>query len=75
MGEKILHDDLEDPDELVNVAEKHPEVVERLSKAIDEWIDALMQESGREVYPYAEQEAKVKASEAALKKMKGSLGT
>jgi len=74
VGRKILCDNLEDPDELVNVAEKHPGVVERLSNAIDEWIDALMEEAGREVYPYAEQEAKVKASEAALKKMKGSLG-
>jgi arylsulfatase A-like enzyme len=74
VGRKILYDNLEDPDELVNVAKKHPEVVARLSKAIDEWIDALMEEAGREVYPYAEQEAKVKASEAALKKMRDSLG-
>ena len=70
VGGKALYDDLEDPDELVNVAEKHPKIVARLSKAIDEWINALMEESGREVYPWAEQQAKVKASEAALEKMK-----
>jgi len=74
IGRKVLYDDLEDPDELTNVAAKHPEVVARLSKAIDEWIDAQMKEAGRNVYPYAEQEAKVKASEAALKKMREPQG-
>ncbi len=71
---KQLYDSLADPDELVDIAGKHPEVAARLSKAIDGWIDALMAESGREVYPWAEKQEKTKTAEAAMKKMGNPLG-
>ncbi len=33
----LLFDDHEDPDNLLDIAAEHPEAVERLSKAIDQW--------------------------------------
>jgi len=64
---KTLYDTVEDPDEQKDVAGEHPEVVARLSKAIDEWVDALMEEAGRTEYPWVEQKRKEDEAKAKAK--------